>query len=246
MGSYSYLKWGDYSLQVYFADDFAERNRGDEVPWKATFSDPGSYIDGIHEAWPDQYQGAEVDEVTPWYVVIKDRRICVAGRYGNTQEARDAVNEWLRREYDLGPPPHDWWPEIAWEARHWQLHRYDRPSTGDGLIDAISDFTRAKMREPGFFHMLFNERKPRLDLLEFVEQPVLAEFTPQLGWQWGNEMLCDAVEYRAERMLVEAGKWDATSQHPIFVTCKLVEGTLQLEIKQLCDRPRRLMPAPSN
>lgn len=242
MGSYSYVRWGDYRLQVYFADDFVERKIGDEVPWKAEFSSPGDYVDGTHEGWIDLHHGQPTEELHRCIVAVKDRRIVEVVRHPESIDTYDSIVARLTRDHAIVPPPRDWWPEIAWEAQQWQRDRYKRPSTGNELADAVNAFTRARMREPGFFAVLFNPRKPRLDLLEFVEQPVLAEFTPQLGWQWGNEMLCDAVEYRAERMLVEAGKWNATPEHPIFVNCTLVEGALRLSINQLCTRAGTLPP----
>lgn len=106
----------------------------------------------------------------------------------------------------------------------------------EDAADAMNEFTRSKMREPGFFRMLMGPWKDREDLAVLVRDQVIEELHRLVGWHYGEDMLLSAISYRTERLLVEQGKWEDDVSWPVLVRPQIVDGQIRVEVQQLTNR----------
>ncbi len=103
-------------------------------------------------------------------------------------------------------------------------------------VFSVRNYTRAALQQPSMTRCLMNVWKEVPELLAPVRDEILAEFVPQIGWKYGEEMLQDAVRYRVERLLKERGHWpDNAVEYPITVRVEIGDGTLEIAVSQLTD-----------
>lgn len=211
MSGYCKVVHDNVELRSWFRDDGQTYRLGDKVDCQRHFDWPGEWIDGVHEA--------ETDDEQQYWVVIKDQLIVavqVREYYGHPAEPDDLHS--VKMRYHLtAPPPREWWPEMAWEAQAWRTQLWEdlrkARESKNPACDAINEFTRAKMREPGFFKMIFGP----WDEIPGLTAPAHEALLNWGDWRVPLPMLADAIRYKVERHLREIGKWDTTKFLSIHV-----------------------------
>lgn len=101
---------------------------------------------------------------------------------------------------------------------------------------AMSQFTRQALRQPSVMRRIMNKWAVRQDLTDVVRDEIIREFTPQIGWTYGERMLMHAAQYRGERMLKERDLWPTDYvEHPVGLRVLIEDGALQVTVEQLTD-----------
>jgi len=121
-----------------------------------------------------------------------------------------------------------------------------RPRTLEGALRyaeavfGMNQFTRMRMREVGFTSQMCGEWEELPELTTLIRESLEQEFMPLLCWAYGPTMLAAAANYRGERLLREAGKWEAvdTPLHPTHVRTKVYADRLDVTVVRLTDRIR--------
>ena len=211
MGSFTTIALDDRrTVQITTGyDDCDTYKLGDTIPWRPEFYWPGDSVDGVElgDGPPDAF------------VVIQNSVVMAVVSAPEDYDQRERLREELIARYPRIPPPREWWPEIAWERKAVQeakaaklradydaaLAKATRAEQTQLAIDAVNEFTRAKMQEEGFLRKLFAEWEEVPELSALLTEALREEFA---GWPTTGpcaDMLGDAAYYRGGQVLEAAG-----------------------------------------
>ena len=91
-------------------------------------------------------------------------------------------------------------------------------------ICAVNEFTRAKLREPGFYRMITGPWDTQEELIAAAQEVLDRHWWEDWGHTVPEQMLPEAICYVVERALREQGLWDTTKYLRIVVDISVLQN----------------------